>query len=77
MTKYAIMTDVNIIEGITASITFPAIIYFLKFDHHVRVYFATMFAWFITWTMRKLSVNLFLRYKQEYNIPIRTYHIDL
>ena len=77
MTKFAVMTDVNIVEGVTASVTFPGIIFFLKKERKFTMYFATMISWFITWIMRKFSVNLFLAYKTIMGEQLKTYYISL
>ena len=69
-----ILTTENIVEGIFASI-------FIVFSYYVlRNYFdfskptATMLGWFLTWFMRKLSVNLYKHYKSVHtfnkNFPI-------
>jgi len=77
MTKFAIITDVQLAEGITASIIFPSIIYFMERYKKYKMYISTMIAWFVTWIFRKFTVNTYTAYKQFINKPIYTYHINL
>ena len=77
MTKFAIISDVQIAEGSVASITFPAVVYFMKNYNKKAMYTATLVAWFITWLIRKFTVNTFMKYKTYHNEPVKTYHIDL
>jgi hypothetical protein len=77
MTKFAVISDVQIAEGVVASIIFPAILYFMKNYNKKTMYVATLVAWFITWLIRKFTVNTFMKYKTHYNEPVKTYYIDL
>ena len=77
MVKYAVMTDTNIAEGIAASLLMPALIYFFRHKEKINFYITSVFAWFITWIIRKFTVNTFEAYKLNNNLSTKTYYIDL
>lgn len=76
MFQLPVMNEQQIVEGITASITFPFIILYLKKQHWGYTVYM-MLAWFITWMLRKTSVNLYHIVKQRYQLKNKTYHISL
>jgi hypothetical protein len=79
MTKFAIISDVQILEGLVASICFPVIVYLMKLRQTKSKQYIEFFviAWFFTWVIRKCAVNTFTQYKTYYNEPIKTFYIDL
>ena len=77
MTRVPVITDVNIAEGISASLLFPSLIYFFRHNEKYNMYITTLISWFITWIIRKFTVNVFKMYKQQHNEPIKTYYIYL
>ena len=77
MTRVKIISDVNIAEGIVASLVFPSVIYYFKYDKNFTAYLTTMLSWFITWVLRKFTVNAITTYKINHNIPIKYYYLDL
>jgi len=58
-----ILTTENIIEGIMASFFIVIFYYFLRNYFNLSKSTSTMLGWFLTWFMRKLSVNLYKHYK--------------
>jgi len=75
--KINIITSQQLIEGITASITFPIFIYFLKYVEGFSLIYYTSLAWLITWFLRKISVNIFLIIKEKYLWNNRQFYIEI
>lgn len=61
--EITILTDEQIIEGLIASISFTLLIIYL----HKRegVILGGIMAWFITWILRKFSVNVYKYLKKR------------
>lgn len=77
MTKLDIISDQQLIEGITASIFFPlTIMIFRHLDPQSFISYS-MIAWFSTWILRKLSVNIYKLYRVKYGWENKTYSIDI
>lgn len=65
-----ILKDYQIIEGIVASIIFPFFVFYFRNVQRISKYtllYLTMLGWYITWIFRKMSVNLYLKLKKDYN----------
>lgn len=76
-TRIPIITDVQLIEGLIASIFFPiAALFFRRFnqDHFIKYSSVT---WFATWIMRKFAVNMYMRIKNKHHKPVHMYHITV
>ena len=54
-----VMTAENIVEGFIASIFIVLSYYVLRNYYKLSKPMATMGGWFITWALRKFSVNLY------------------
>ena len=59
MTYITILTIENIIEGIVASIAIVSTYYILRNWFKLSKPMSSMGGWFITWTFRKFSVNIY------------------
>ena len=71
-----ILTADNIVEGLVASIFIVVTYYVLRNTFKLSKPMATLYGWFITWTLRKFSVNFyeFLHQHHGFTIPpIRMY----
>ena len=72
MAQYlTIMNAQNIVEGFTASVFIVLTYYILRNTYKFSKPMATMGGWFITWALRKFSVNLyaFLHKYHQFTIP--------
>ena len=72
-----ILTPENIVEGIVASIFIVFSYYVLRNYYKYSKPMATMTAWFITWTLRKFSVNLYTYLNERYDFTIQPLSIKL
>ena len=72
-----ILTPQNIVEGLIASIFIVFTYYVLRNYYKFSKPMASMGGWFITWTLRKLSVNLYTYLNERYNFTIQPLKINL
>lgn len=75
--KIGILNQEQLIEGITASIFFPLTILFFRNMDHSSFFLYSMLAWFTTWIARKISVNIYLHFKKQYNWTNDTYYLNI
>ena len=72
-----ILTPQNIVEGIIASIFIVLTYYILRNYFKYSKPMATMGGWFITWTLRKFSVNLYTYLNERYGFTIQPLKVNL
>ena len=72
-----ILTPQNIVEGLVASIFIVVTYYILRNKYKFSKPMATMGGWFITWTLRKFSVNLYTYFNERYGFTIQPLKIKL
>ena len=72
-----ILTPQNIVEGLIASVFIVLTYYILRNYFKYSKPMATMGGWFITWTLRKLSVNLYTYLNERYGFTIQPLKINL
>ena len=72
-----VLTSQNIVEGIVASIFIVLTYYVLRTYYKLSKPMASMGGWFITWTLRKLSVNLYTYLNERYGVSIQPLRINL
>jgi phosphoglycerol transferase MdoB-like AlkP superfamily enzyme len=68
-----IITNLEIVEGLTASIFFPLAILLFKHLETKSFFFFMLISWFLTWLLRKASVHIYDQYKKKYNL-VNTLH---
>ena len=74
MSYITILTIENIVEGIVASVAIVVTYYVLRNWFRFSKPMSSMGGWFITWTLRKFSVNIYnyLHYTNKLNLkPIQ------
>lgn len=72
-----IITNLEIVEGLTASIFFPLTILFFKNLETKSFFIYTLLAWFTTWILRKSSVHIYREYKKKYNLENTLHSITI
>jgi len=72
-----VMTAENIVEGFVASIFIVLSYYVLRNYYKVSKPMATMGGWFITWALRKFSVNIYSYLNQKHGFVIQPLRIDI
>jgi hypothetical protein len=72
-----ILTARNIVEGLVASIFIVFTYYVLRNYYKLSKPMASMGGWFITWTLRKLSVNLYTYLNERYGFTIQPLKLSL
>ena len=72
-----VMTAENIVEGFVASIFIVLSYYVLRNYYKLSKPMATMGGWFITWALRKFSVNLYSYLNQKHGFVIQPLRIDI
>jgi len=72
-----VMTAENIVEGFVASIFIVLSYYVLRNYYKVSKPMATMGGWFITWALRKFSVNIYSYLNQKHGFIIQPLRIDI
>ena len=72
-----VMTAENIVEGFIASIFIVLSYYVLRNYYKLSKPLATMGGWFITWALRKFSVNLYSYLNQKHGFVIQPLRIDI
>ena len=72
-----ILTPQNIVEGLIASIFIVLSYYILRNYFKYSKPMATMGGWFITWTLRKFSVNLYTYLNERYGFTIQPLKVNL
>lgn len=77
MTKLDIINDEQLVEGIVASIFFPiTILIFRNLDPNSFILYSII-AWFSTWILRKLSVNIYKLLKLKHGWENKTYSVSI
>lgn len=71
-----ILTDVNVVEGIVASVMFPLLIYITR-RYNFGIILSSSVSWFITWVFRKASVNIYEKYKTDNKLNVKYYNLTL
>ena len=72
-----ILTGTNIVEGIVASVFIVLTYYILRNRYKLSKPMASMGGWFITWALRKFSVNLYDFLHKRYNFTIQPLRIKV
>ena len=72
-----ILTAENIVEGLVASIFIVITYYILRNTFKFSKPMATMCGWFLTWTIRKLSVNIYVFLHDNYGYTIPPVRVSL
>jgi len=72
-----VMTAENIVEGFVASIFIVLSYYVLRNYYKLSKPMATMGGWFITWALRKFSVNIYSYLNQKHGFVIQPLRIDI
>ena len=72
-----ILTPQNIVEGLIASVFIVLSYYILRNYFKYSKPMATMGGWFITWTLRKFSVNLYTYLNERYGFIIQPLKVNL
>ena len=72
-----VMTAENIVEGFVASIFIVLSYYVLRNYYKLSKPMATMGGWFITWALRKFSVNIYSYLNQKHGFIIQPLRIDI
>ena len=76
MVELSILTDVNVVEGVVASIMFPLLIYITR-RYNFGIITSSAVSWFITWVFRKASVNIYEKYLQDTKQNVKYYNISI
>ena len=77
MSYLNILTGENIVEGLVASIMIVLSHMILRNYFNISKPVATMGGWFITWALRKFSVNLYSYLNQKHGFVIQPLRIDI
>ena len=77
MSYLNILTGENIVEGLVASIMIVLSYMILRNYFNLSKPVATMGGWFITWGLRKFSVNLYRYLYKNHGIYIQPLRIDI
>lgn len=72
-----VLTGENIVEGFVASIFIVLSYYILRNYYKLSKPMASMGGWFITWGLRKLSVNTYSYLNQKHGFEIQPLRIDI
>tara|TARA_B110000495_G_C22947960_1_gene555032 strand:- start:568 stop:801 length:234 start_codon:yes stop_codon:yes gene_type:complete len=72
-----VLTAENIVEGFVASISIVLSYYVLRNYYKLSKPLATMGGWFITWGLRKFSVNTYTYFNQKHGFEIQPLRIDI
>tara|TARA_A100001234_G_scaffold174111_1_gene155606 strand:- start:858 stop:1091 length:234 start_codon:yes stop_codon:yes gene_type:complete len=72
-----ILTGENIVEGIIASISIVLTYYVLRNNFKFSKPMASMAGWFITWALRKFSVNLYRFIGQRYGMKLQPLRVSI
>ena len=72
-----VLTPEHIEEGFVASIFIVLSYYVLRNYYKLSKPMATMGGWFITWALRKFSVNLYSYLNQKHGFVIQPLRIDI
>jgi len=72
-----VMTAENIVEGFVASIFIVLSYYVLRNYYKLSKPMATMGGWFITWALRKFSVNTYTYLNQKHGFIIQPLRVDI
>jgi hypothetical protein len=72
-----IMTAENIVEGFVASFFIVFSYYVLRNYYKLSKPIATMGGWFITWALRKFSVNTYTYLNRKHGFIIQPLRIDI
>jgi hypothetical protein len=72
-----IITNLEIVEGLTASIFFPLAVLLFKKLETKSFFVFTLLSWFITWLFRKSSVHIYDHYKKKYNLENTLHYITI
>ena len=75
--RISVITDVLLYEGIVAAMVLPIIIHYLKSKNRLGTYVVTGLAWFMTWILRQFTVNVVKQYKENHNIPIKHFYLNI
>tara|TARA_Y100000287_G_scaffold164259_1_gene145404 strand:- start:328 stop:573 length:246 start_codon:yes stop_codon:yes gene_type:complete len=80
--KLEIINHQQIVEGITASIFVPLTIIFFryfnkKYFKSESFFIVSMSAWFTTWIIRKISVNVYSYLKEKHDWENKIYHLTI
>lgn len=73
--KLTLFTQTNIVEGITAAIIYPLLLYYVRFVLLVDRFVAMAGCWFATWICRKVSVNVYQSYLKEFDGSDKSYSV--
>jgi hypothetical protein len=71
-----VLTANDMVEGIVASVFIVITYHVLRDKYKFSKPMATLYGWFITWTLRKLSVNIYEFVHQHHGFtipPVRMY----
>lgn len=74
MNEIYIINNEQIIEGFVAGVTLPILILIFK-QNHKNMFYYSMIAWFITWILRKFTINIYKKYRELYNVKDEYYSI--
>jgi hypothetical protein len=77
MTYLNILTGENIVEGLVASIMIVFSYYILRNYFKFSKPISTMGGWFITWALRKFSVNLYRYLNRYHKFSIQPLRVDI
>ena len=77
MTYITILTIENIIEGIVASIAIVSTYYILRNWFKLSKPISSMGGWFITWTFRKFSVNIYNHLHDTHKLNLKPIQIKI
>jgi len=72
-----VLTAENIVEGFVASISIVLSYYVLRNYYKLSKPLATMGGWFITWGLRKFSVNTYTYLNKKHGFEIQPLRIDI
>jgi len=77
MTYITILTIENIVEGIVASIAIVATYYILRNWFKLSKPMSSMGGWFITWALRKFSVNIYNHLHDTHMLNLKPIQISI
>lgn len=76
--KLLLFTDVNLVEGIIGSVTYPFFAYYLKIKYDkISLLSLVSFTWLFTWLCRRIFTNMYVYLKNlkdekafDYTLPV-------
>lgn len=75
--KLYLLNDVQLLEGLVGSLIMPLLIIFFRYTEKIHFLYSSILAFFLTWIVRKITVNNYVSYKKSRGDKIYNYELTL